>query len=60
MKTLGYTERTKLGLTVGIADITNLKEKPEIVAAAHKKVATVLKQARRGLITDDERHDRES
>lgn len=58
MKTLGYTQSTNSGLTVGIADITNLKEKPEIVAAAHKKVATVSKQFRRGLITDDERHDR--
>lgn len=58
MKTLGYTVCTNLGLTVGMLDITNLKEKPEIVAAAHKKVLTVLKQSRRGLITDDERHDR--
>lgn len=58
MKTLGYTQSTNSGLTVGIADITNLKEKPEIVEAAHKKVATVSKQFRRGLITDEERHDR--
>ncbi|WP_412988493.1 DNA-directed RNA polymerase subunit beta' [Pediococcus siamensis] len=58
MKDLGYDVSTKSGLTVGIADITDLKEKPEIVAAAHKQVATVTKQFRRGLITDDERYER--
>ena len=58
MKDLGYDISTKSGLTVGIADITDLKEKPEIVAAAHKQVATVTKQFRRGLITDDERYER--
>ncbi len=58
MKTLGYTQSTNSGLTVGVADVPELKEKPEIVDAAHKKVATVSKQFRRGLITDQERHDR--
>ncbi|MFD1484545.1 DNA-directed RNA polymerase subunit beta' [Lacticaseibacillus baoqingensis] len=58
MKTLGYTQATNSGLTVGVADVPNLPEKGEIVAEAHKKVATVAKQFRRGLITDEERHDR--
>ncbi|WP_179395794.1 DNA-directed RNA polymerase subunit beta' [Lacticaseibacillus absianus] len=58
MKTLGYTQATHSGLTVGVADVPNLAEKPAIVAEAHKKVATVSKQFRRGLITDQERHDR--
>ncbi|WP_225046458.1 DNA-directed RNA polymerase subunit beta' [Lacticaseibacillus kribbianus] len=58
MKTLGYTQATHSGLTVGVADVPNLPEKGEIVEAAHKKVATVSKQFRRGLITDQERHDR--
>ncbi|MBU7564008.1 DNA-directed RNA polymerase subunit beta' [Pediococcus ethanolidurans] len=58
MKDLGYDISTKSGLTVGISDITDLKEKPEIVNAAHKQVATVTKQFRRGLITDDERYER--
>ncbi|WP_203624807.1 MULTISPECIES: DNA-directed RNA polymerase subunit beta' [unclassified Lacticaseibacillus] len=58
MKTLGYTQSTHSGLTVGVADVPELAEKPEIVDAAHKKVATVSKQFRRGLITDQERHDR--
>ncbi|WP_057769937.1 DNA-directed RNA polymerase subunit beta' [Lactobacillus selangorensis] len=58
MKTLGYTQATNSGLTVGVSDITVLKEKPAIVDAAHKKVDAVSKQFRRGLITDEERHNR--
>lgn len=58
MKDLGYYESTKSGLTVGIADVTDLEEKPEIVEQAHKEVATVAKQFRRGLITEDERYNR--
>lgn len=58
MKDLGFYRSTLSGLTVGIADITNLPDKPAIIAAAHKKVATVTKQFRRGLITDDERYER--
>ncbi|GEA94784.1 DNA-directed RNA polymerase subunit beta' [Weissella viridescens] len=58
MKDLGYDISTKSGLTVGMADVTELKEKPAIVEAAHKQVATVTKQFRRGLITDDERYER--
>ncbi|AIG66061.1 DNA-directed RNA polymerase subunit beta' [Weissella tructae] len=58
MKDLGYADSTKSGLTVGVADVTELKEKPAIIEAAHEKVATVTKQFRRGLITDDERYER--
>ena len=58
MKDLGYFESTKSGLTVGIADVTVLKEKPEIIAEARKNVEVVKKQFRRGLITEDERYNR--
>ncbi|MCP6606203.1 hypothetical protein NL500_28835, partial [Klebsiella pneumoniae] len=58
MKDLGYNISTKSGLTVGVADITGLKEKPAIIAEAHKQVNTISKQFRRGLITDDERYER--
>jgi DNA-directed RNA polymerase subunit beta' len=58
MKTLGYTQATLSGLTVGVADVPHVPEKQEIVDEAHKQVATVSKQFRRGLITDDERHER--
>ena len=58
IKDLGYYECTISGVTVGIADITDLKEKPAIIENAHKQVALVTKQFRRGLITDDERYER--
>ena len=58
IKDLGYDESTISGVTVGIADITDLKEKPAIIENAHKQVALVTKQFRRGLITDDERYER--
>lgn len=58
MKDLGYKQSTHAGMTVGIADITVLKEKHGIIEEAHKQVAKVTKQFRRGLITDDERYER--
>ena len=58
IKDLGYYESTISGLTVGVADITDLKEKPEIIEKAHKQVALITKQFRRGLITDNERYER--
>ncbi|MBM6754331.1 DNA-directed RNA polymerase subunit beta' [Lactobacillus alvi] len=58
MKDLGYYESTISGLTVGVVDITDLKEKPGIVENAHKQVDMVTKQFRRGLITDNERYER--
>ncbi len=58
MKDLGFKYSTKAGITVGVADIVVLAEKEEILAAAQAKVDNVLKQFRRGLITEDERYDR--
>ncbi|MBA1434208.1 DNA-directed RNA polymerase subunit beta' [Bombilactobacillus bombi] len=58
MKELGYTACTLSGLTVGVADVPQLEDKQSIVDGAHKQVATVSKQFRRGLITDEERHNR--
>ncbi|MFD1778870.1 DNA-directed RNA polymerase subunit beta' [Fredinandcohnia salidurans] len=58
MKDLGFKYSTKAGITVGVADIVVLAEKEEILAQAQAKVDNVLKQFRRGLITEDERYDR--
>lgn len=58
MKDLGFKYSTKAGITVGVADIVVLPEKEEILANAEEKIANVLKQFRRGLITDEERYDR--
>ena len=58
MKDLGFKHSTKAGITVGVADIVVLGEKQEIIQEAQQKVDNVLKQFRRGLITEDERYDR--
>ncbi len=58
MKDLGFKYSTKAGITVGVADIVVLAEKEKILEEAQGKVDKVLKQFRRGLITDEERYDR--
>jgi DNA-directed RNA polymerase subunit beta' len=58
MKDLGFQYSTKAGITIGVADIVVLPEKQEILQEAEAKVDTVLKQFRRGLITDEERYER--
>lgn len=58
MKDLGFKYSSKAGITVGVADIVVLEEKKEILAEAQTKVDTVMKQFRRGLITEDERYER--
>ncbi|OMP67954.1 DNA-directed RNA polymerase subunit beta' [Domibacillus epiphyticus] len=58
MKDLGFRYSTKAGITVGVADIVVLGEKEEILKEAQDKVDNVMKQFRRGLITEEERYDR--
>ncbi|MFC3040930.1 DNA-directed RNA polymerase subunit beta' [Virgibacillus xinjiangensis] len=58
MKDLGFSYSTRAGMTVGVSDIVVLAEKEGILDEAQKKVDNVLKQFRRGLITDEERYDR--
>ncbi|OAS86993.1 MULTISPECIES: DNA-directed RNA polymerase subunit beta' [Metabacillus] len=58
LKNLGFRYSTKAGITVGVSDIIVLKEKQEIIGEGQNKVDNVLKQFRRGLITEDERYER--
>ena len=58
MKDLGFKYSTKAGITVGVSDIVVLAEKQEIIDEAQKKVDNVMKQFKRGLITEEERYDR--
>ncbi|GIN22834.1 DNA-directed RNA polymerase subunit beta' [Siminovitchia fordii] len=58
MKNLGFKYSTKAGITVGVSDIVVLAEKETILEEAQTKVDNVLKQFKRGLITDEERYDR--
>ena len=57
LKDLGFKYSTKAGITVGISDIVVLQEKETILEEAQSKVDKVLKQFRRGLITDEERYE---
>ncbi|MBA4495881.1 DNA-directed RNA polymerase subunit beta' [Paenactinomyces guangxiensis] len=58
VKQLGYSYSTKAGITMSVSDVTVPEEKSKILAEAEEKVSMVLKQYRRGLITDDERYER--
>lgn len=58
MKNLGFKYSTKAGITIGISDIVVLPDKGEVLEDAQDKVDKVMKQFRRGLITEEERYDR--
>ena len=58
MKDLGFQYSTKAGLTIGMSDIVVLPDKYTMLDEVQEKVDNVLKQFRRGLITDEERYDR--
>ncbi|MFF2890687.1 DNA-directed RNA polymerase subunit beta' [Paenibacillus sp. NPDC057967] len=58
IKQLGFTYSTKAGITIGVSDVIIPKEKAGIMKASDEKVATVMNQYRRGLITNEERYDR--
>ncbi|WP_026688632.1 DNA-directed RNA polymerase subunit beta' [Alteribacter aurantiacus] len=58
MKDLGFYYSTKAGITIGVSDIVVLKDKQKILDDAETKVDRVLKQFRRGLITEEERYDK--
>ncbi|ARI75406.1 DNA-directed RNA polymerase subunit beta' [Halobacillus mangrovi] len=58
MKDLGFAYSTKAGITVGVSDVVVLPEKQEILDEGQEKVDKVMKQFRRGLITEEERYDR--
>ncbi|TFB14735.1 DNA-directed RNA polymerase subunit beta' [Filobacillus milosensis] len=58
MKDLGFKYSTKAGITIGVSDIVVLSEKQQYLDEAQGKIDKVVKQFRRGLITEDERYDR--
>ncbi|MBA4603162.1 DNA-directed RNA polymerase subunit beta' [Thermoactinomyces mirandus] len=58
VKELGYKYSTKAGITISVSDVSVPEEKQEILAKADEDVQKVLKQYRRGLITDEERYER--
>ncbi|TCP52297.1 DNA-directed RNA polymerase subunit beta' [Tumebacillus sp. BK434] len=58
IKAMAFKFSTRAGITISVADIIVPSAKYEIITQAEEKVASVTKQFRRGLITDDERYDR--
>lgn len=58
VKELGYAYSTKAGITISVSDVKVPPEKQEILEEAEQKADLVMKQYRRGLITEDERYER--
>jgi len=58
IKELGFTYSTKAGISIAVSDVIVPDEKNNILIEAEDKVQNVIKQYRRGLITEDERYDR--
>jgi len=58
LKTLGFREATKAGVSAGIDDMIIPKEKPQEINTALKQIDEVEKQHRRGLITAGERYNK--
>ena len=57
IKTLGFKYATQAGVTISKNDIVIPPDKEEILAEYEERVAKVMAQYERGLITDEERHE---
>ena len=57
IKSYGYKYSTQAAVTVSVADIIVPDEKPAILAEADAQVETILKNFKRGLISDEERYN---
>ncbi len=57
VKDLGFSYATRAGLTIAVSDIEVPEDKAELLAEAEEKVEEIEDQYRRGLLTDDERHE---
>ena len=57
IKDLGFKYSTLSGISISIDDIKESPIKKDVIADANKKIDTITKQFKRGLITDKERYD---
>ena len=57
IKSIGYKYSTKGAITVSVADVAVPEAKKQILEEAEKKKDEILKQYRRGLITEEERYN---
>ncbi len=58
IKSLGYKFSTRAAMTVSVSDMEIPKEKAEYLAEAEDKVEQITRKFRRGLMTDEERHNK--
>ena len=58
IKETGFKYSTKAGISIAIADVVIPEEKKTIMEESEQKVNNVMRQYRRGLITNEERYDR--
>jgi DNA-directed RNA polymerase subunit beta' len=58
LKTLGFMEAMRSGISIGIIDMLIPEEKPEVIANAYAEVEKVSKQYRNGVITNGERYQK--
>ena len=56
IKAIGYKYSTKGAITVSVADVSVPEAKKDILAKADQEVDNVMKQYKRGLITNEERY----
>ena len=57
IKALGYKYSTKGAITVGVEDIIVPPEKQQLIEETDKIVDKITREYRRGMITDEERHE---
>ncbi|MCI5679509.1 MAG: DNA-directed RNA polymerase subunit beta' [Bacteroidales bacterium] len=58
IKSLGYKFSTRAAMTVSVSDMEIPMEKAEYLAEAEEKVDLITRKFRRGLMTDEERHQK--
>ena len=58
IKSLGYKFSTRAAMTVSVSDMEIPKEKAEYLQEAESKVDLITRKFRRGLMTDEERHQK--
>ncbi len=58
IKSLGYKFSTRAALTVSVSDMEIPKEKQEYLQEAEEQVELITRKFRRGLMTDEERHNK--
>ena len=58
LKDIGFKYSTKSGITISLSDIPVNREKETIIAETNATIEKINKQFKRGLITDEERHNK--